>query len=243
MGGVSFFYKMYCFSPVVNTHLRPDMNDMANCNHPKTSGCYTASTTYTTTNAVTSVRDETQVTYCEHGDKKCGVASRRDVTGTPAVFIASEHDSNATRGTSLASSQVTSVHSTTNDDDDDDDEDNLEDADFVHEEGCSCENSDCDDDCDDDGDDDDDDDYDDDDDDNDETDSHEPIYCTDPSCCDPALAYYSEDDISSYRDRGMSFEDRGDGTGFWYNAGPCMSFGRGTGVVFDDDDDPEISKK
>lgn len=108
--GVSFFYKKYFFSPVVNTLFGSDMNDVANYNHPKMSGCYTTSTTYSTINAVTRVRDDTQVTYSEYGDKKCGVTSRRDVTGTPAIFIASEHDSNASLGGRILPGYICAQH-------------------------------------------------------------------------------------------------------------------------------------
>lgn len=98
------------------------------------------------------------------------------------------------------------------------------DENYVHEEGCSCgdDTSDSDDACESD--------------DASETDadSHDEGRCNDPFCCDPALMYHSEDEVSYYRNRGMAFEDRGDGTGFWYDPGPWMSFGKATGVVFED---------
>lgn len=60
--------------------------------------------------------------------------------------------------------------------------------------------------------------------------------CCDETCCDPATLYYTEDEISYYRDKGMLFLDRGDGTGGdWCNIGGYAAVGKGTGVVFEED--------
>lgn len=59
--------------------------------------------------------------------------------------------------------------------------------------------------------------------------------CCDETCCDPATLYHCEDEISYYRDKGMFFLDRGDGTGGdWCNIGGSAVMGKGTGVVFED---------
>lgn len=58
--------------------------------------------------------------------------------------------------------------------------------------------------------------------------------CYDETCCDPATLYHCEDEISYYRNKGMVFQDRGDGTGDWCYTGGSVFMGKGTGVVFED---------
>lgn len=92
---------------------------------------------------------------------------------------------------------------------------------YVHEEGCSCDSSDLENSSDVDA--------------GDYADKHPFGVCYDESCCDPAVMYHSSDEISYYRDKGMFFQDRGDGTGGdWYYTGHSVFVGKGTGVIFED---------
>lgn len=96
-----------------------------------------------------------------------------------------------------------------------------EDEEYGHEEGCSCDSSDVE--------------TVSDVDDADYAENHPFGECYDESCCDPASLYHSSDEIAYYRDKGMFFQDRGNGTGGdWHYAGYSMLATKGTGVVFED---------